>query len=71
MPRHIYITGIGIISSIGNNVQDVLSSLQAGKTGIGEITLFPTLHQGILPVAEVKLSNAQLLALAGQKDDIP
>ncbi|MGN1392542.1 MAG: beta-ketoacyl-ACP synthase I [Succinivibrionaceae bacterium] len=28
------ITGMGIISSIGNNVQEVLSSLRAGKSGI-------------------------------------
>lgn len=68
MPKRIYITGIGIISSIGNNVPEVFSSLQAGKTGIGEITLFPTLHQGSLPVAEVKLSSAQLLSFAEQTD---
>lgn len=65
MSKRVYITGIGIISSIGNNVSEVLSSLQAGKTGIGEITLFPTLHSGTLPMAEVKLSSEQLLCLAG------
>jgi len=66
MPKRIYITGIGIISSIGNNANEVLSSLKAGKSGIGEITLFPTIHKGALPVAEVKLSYAELLSLAGQ-----
>ena len=67
MSKRIYITGIGIISAIGNNVAEVLSSLEAGKTGIGEITLFPTLHQGSLPMAEVKLSTAQMLNLTGQE----
>ena len=66
MSKRIYITGIGIISAIGNNVPEVLSSLEAGKTGIGEITLFPTLHKGSIPIAEVKLSMEQLLTQAGQ-----
>ncbi len=64
MSKRIYITGIGIISSIGNNVPEVLSSLKDCKSGIGEITLFPTLHKGLLPMAEVKLSHNQLTALA-------
>jgi len=64
MSKRIYITGIGIISSIGNNVPEVLSSLKTCKTGIGEITLFPTLHKGSLPMAEVKCSTAQLALLA-------
>lgn len=28
------ITGMGIVSSIGNNVEEVLASLKAGKSGI-------------------------------------
>lgn len=32
--RRVVITGMGIISCIGNNVQEVLSSLKAGKSGI-------------------------------------
>lgn len=66
MSKRIYITGIGMISAIGNNVPEILTSLEASKTGIGEITLFPTLHRGSLPMAEVKLSATQLLNLAGQ-----
>ncbi|TSA29729.1 MAG: beta-ketoacyl-[acyl-carrier-protein] synthase family protein [Bacteroidetes bacterium] len=68
MPKRIYITGIGIISAIGDNVSSVFSSLETCKSGIGEITLFPTLHQGILPVAEVKLTKDQLLAMTGNSD---
>ncbi|NQV02488.1 MAG: beta-ketoacyl-[acyl-carrier-protein] synthase family protein, partial [Bacteroidia bacterium] len=66
MSKRIYITGIGIISAIGNNVPGALSSLEAGKSGIAEITLFPTIHQGSLPIAEVKLPTVQLLSLADQ-----
>lgn len=32
--RRVVITGMGIISCIGNNVEDVLESLKAGKSGI-------------------------------------
>ncbi|PXA74607.1 MULTISPECIES: beta-ketoacyl-ACP synthase I [Vibrio] len=32
--KRVVITGMGIISSIGNNVQEVLASLKAGKSGI-------------------------------------
>jgi len=65
MPKKVYITGIGIISSIGNNSDETLRSILEGRSGIGGITLFPTLHQGRVPVAEVKLSNQQLLELTG------
>ena len=34
MTRRVVVTGMGIISCIGNNVQDVLESLKAGKSGI-------------------------------------
>ena len=32
--RRAVITGIGVISSIGNNKEEVLASLKAGKSGI-------------------------------------
>ena len=32
--RRVVVTGIGIISSIGNNTDEVLSSLKEGKSGI-------------------------------------
>lgn len=33
-PRRVVVTGIGIVSCIGNNVADVTASLRAGKSGI-------------------------------------
>ncbi len=35
--RRVVITGMGIISCLGNNQRDVLASLQAGRSGIGLI----------------------------------
>src|SRR5580698_8135294 len=32
--RRVVITGMGIVSSIGNNTQEVLSSLHSGRSGI-------------------------------------
>ncbi len=32
--RRAVITGIGVVSSIGNNKEEVLESLRAGKSGI-------------------------------------
>jgi 3-oxoacyl-(acyl-carrier-protein) synthase len=65
MSKRIFITGIGIISSIGNNVKETLISLLAERSGFGDITLFPTTHQGKLPLAEVKLPTSVLLEMTG------
>ncbi len=65
MPERVFITGIGIVCAIGNNVGEVLNSLMAERSGIGAITLFPTLHQGTLPMAEVKMSNQELASDLG------
>jgi 3-oxoacyl-(acyl-carrier-protein) synthase len=69
MPKKVFITGIGIISSIGNNVAETLSSLLACKSGIGGITLFPTIHRGKLPLAEVKLTHTRLLEITGHPEE--
>lgn len=42
MADRICITGIGIVSSIGIGKEEFLSSLKAGKSGIGEIKSFDT-----------------------------
>lgn len=65
MPKRVFITGIGIISSIGNTVNETLDSLLSGRSGIGGITLFPTIHQGKFPLAEVKLPTPALLEMTG------
>jgi 3-oxoacyl-(acyl-carrier-protein) synthase len=65
MSKRIFVTGIGIISAIGKDVQETLASLLAEQSGIGEITLFDTIHKGRFPLAEVRLSNAELLEMTG------
>jgi 3-oxoacyl-[acyl-carrier-protein] synthase II len=61
MSQKIAITGMGIISSIGNNVEENLISLQSGKHGISDIELFETRHAGNIKTGEIKLSNEELI----------
>ena len=60
MANPIVITGYGMISSIGMDAEEALNSLISGKSGIGGITQFETIHKGRLPLAEVKQSNGEL-----------
>ena len=38
--RRVVITGLGLLTSLGNNVEDSWSALRAGESGAGEITFF-------------------------------
>ena len=58
------ITGEGIVSAIGLNKQEVLQSLQEGRTGIGEMKYLQSVHHE-LPVGEVDLSNEQIKEMLG------
>lgn len=63
MQSDIYITGLGMISAIGMNVSEAEQSLRTGKSGLGPITLFNTVHSEQFPVCEVKADNLQLKQL--------
>ncbi len=56
---NIAITGEGILSAVGSGKQEVLQSLLAQRSGIGEMQYLQSVHQE-LPVGEVKLSNGQM-----------
>ncbi len=55
------ITGMGIISAIGDNVQENWLSLKAGKTGIKRIKHLPTQHANEIFVGEIDKTNIQLV----------
>ncbi|RYY14623.1 MAG: beta-ketoacyl-[acyl-carrier-protein] synthase family protein [Chitinophagaceae bacterium] len=61
----VYIAGLGIISAIGNDLPANLAAFDAEQPGMGDITRIETIHRNVLPVAEVRLSNAALAARAG------
>ena len=68
MGKPIFITGAGIISAIGLNKQEVLSSLLAEKSGIAGVQYLDTEHQEF-PVGEVKLTNEQMMQMLDIKPD--
>ncbi len=58
----IAVTGIGIISSIGNTVDENLQALSEGKHGISRVQNFDTKHREHILVGEIKHSNEDLAA---------
>jgi 3-oxoacyl-(acyl-carrier-protein) synthase len=65
MPRRIFVTGLGIISGIGNNLGETLTSLLQSRSGIDEIKYRREFLPGDIPVSEVKCDEAGLFRLAG------
>lgn len=59
----IAVTGIGIISAIGNSPEENLESLIHLKSGINKLKNFDTIHQNNMLFAEIKLSNNQLCSI--------
>lgn len=56
----VLVTGMGMISAIGNNVAENHESLRSGRSGIGNVAFFESLYASQLPFGEVKLSNGEL-----------
>lgn len=65
MKQKIFIAGKGCISAIGLNAAENLQALQAGRTGVGPVTILPTRYAATLPAAEIKLTNSELAQMAG------
>jgi len=71
MSKRIFVTGIGIISGIGNNVEETLQSIRDGKTGVGKITHLDTFHKDTIPVSEIKYTNEELIELMDLDNNLP
>jgi 3-oxoacyl-(acyl-carrier-protein) synthase len=56
----IFITGVGLISAIGDSVEENRDSLQHARSGIGHIRFYQTAYAGKLPTAEVRHSTEEL-----------
>lgn len=52
--KRVVITGLGVISPVGNQIDEFWQNLLAGKCGIGEITAFDTTDYKVKIAAEVK-----------------
>lgn len=55
------ITGFGIISSIGNNKEEVLASLKAGKSGIENVPEFAEVGMRSQVAGTIKLNPSELI----------
>ncbi len=60
MSKGVAITGMGIISAIGNNVAENYQSLIAAKSGISKISNINTIHSDAIMVGEISATNTAL-----------
>ncbi|MGN7820394.1 beta-ketoacyl-[acyl-carrier-protein] synthase family protein [Chitinophaga sp. 22536] len=65
MAERVFITGMGMITAIGDNVAENLEQLRQQRSGLGYSSYIDTIYKEVLPVAEVKHHNDALSALAG------
>ena len=54
MKKKVVVTGMGIVSPIGSNIEDFCAALKAGKSGISEITSFDTNGFDVTIAGEIK-----------------
>lgn len=54
MTRRVVVTGLGLVSPVGNNVTDTWASLLAGRSGAAPITKFDASNQSVRFACEVK-----------------
>lgn len=62
MSKGVAITGMGIISAIGNTVEENYVSLLNDKMGITTIENISTVHSGEIKMGEIKITNQQMVA---------
>ena len=65
MYKGVAVTGMGIISSIGNTVDENFQSLIERKHGISRIKKIETIHKNSIMVGEIDLSNDELIRFLG------
>jgi 3-oxoacyl-(acyl-carrier-protein) synthase len=69
MHTGVAITGMGIISAIGDSVAENYSALINNQIGITEIENILTVHSSIIKVGEIKKSNGKLIKDLGLPPD--
>ncbi|MES2748208.1 MAG: beta-ketoacyl-[acyl-carrier-protein] synthase family protein [Bacteroidota bacterium] len=62
MNKGVAITGMGIISAIGNSVEETFHALINGDKAITTIDNIATVHKNVMKVGEIKKTNEQLAA---------
>lgn len=59
MTRRVVVTGLGIVSPLGNNIKDTWDNLLKGTNGVGQITKFDTSNYRVKIAAELKNFNPE------------
>ena len=66
MKRRVVVTGMGVVSPIGNTVDELWESIEQGRCGIDKITHFDTTDFKVKLAAEVK--NLDMEAYFSKRD---
>lgn len=69
--ERIFVVGMGVVSSIGMNIEENLFSLRNGKTGIAPIKYLESIHRSEFVVGEIPYSDEELRELINQLFSIP
>ena len=56
----IVVTGMGVISALGNSVKDSHDALMKGTSGLSSLTLFKTKYADVFRFGEIKIDTLQL-----------
>ncbi|HEX6225040.1 MAG TPA: beta-ketoacyl-[acyl-carrier-protein] synthase family protein [Chryseolinea sp.] len=64
MGQRVFITGFGIITSIGKNAEENFLSLSQGKYGFRPLEILDSIHRKSLSACEIKLEEEELCELA-------
>ena len=67
MSQRVFVTGFGIITSIGKNAEENFRSLLNRSHGFGPIEILDTVHRNSISACEIKLTEEELCSLAGVK----
>jgi len=68
--NNIFVSGMGIVSAIGNNVTETLQSLKENRSGVAALHYLKTNHTEF-PVGEVKMSNEEMMRLLNIPENQP
>lgn len=63
MYKGVAITGMGIVSAIGNTVSENYKSLITKKSGVSTLKKIGTVHKDVIKVGEINYTNEQLIQL--------
>lgn len=71
MSSEIVVTGLGIISAIGDNVEETYHALVNEKPGIHPIRILDTIHKNDFVLGEIYKTHDELIKIAGVDPSLP